>query len=596
MTAQKLPGQRPATAAAGAGTLSGTMMSSALGRASGSAAWSEMRPGSAPPSSRAGGSQQPRTTSFSSRGGLSPGLEPAASSATSGRPTLVESGRARSQAWHVRPGRSAAFLSLTRDAAQARARPHSAAEHLQPGQYEARDHLARPRSASPVLFSRQIDRAAAGQEVHRERVGRTVGPGMHFLHGAPSNMYGHDVLAGHAKCSQQPPFERQMGHFGQSPDLMEGVMLEDWPSGHVDAFCICISKRAVLPRTAAACVPPRPATALARHRTPPTVPLAGPEMQKAVELLPTPRAVVPLWAEMVEHHTPTELAFACDQEGRPLTDEQGRPLMNAILGHDGEWWAEELTPSSSPARPKSRSALPMRRQAVAPARAPATPDLSIAGIRVRSQSRATIGAQASHVANRDARRSFSAAPPMDAEGLTRSVWPLPIGAEASADGADGVDWHRSVLRVVGGRFHSVTREGAFQGTRVAILAGFNAASSLQRPDVASSRRLAKLQPSGLDLQYAPNMLAQGHRPRSPTWSLPPNRYAINREAAARRNELQEAALRMRDSSAWQQEWRRWVGAARRQHVQRLGGLSPNSSWLQRQGVVEHQRRLRNNQL
>lgn len=54
-----------------------------------------------------------------------------------------------------------------------------------------------------------------------------------------------------------------------------------------------------------------------------------------MELLPTPRAVVPLWAEMVEHHTPTELAFACDQEGRPLTDEQGRPLMNAILGHDG---------------------------------------------------------------------------------------------------------------------------------------------------------------------------------------------------------------------------------------------------------------------
>ncbi len=83
---------------------------SACCRASGSAAWSEMRPGSAPPSSRAAGSQQPRTTSFSSRGGLSPGLEPAASSATNGRPTLVESGRARSQAWHVRPGRSAAFL------------------------------------------------------------------------------------------------------------------------------------------------------------------------------------------------------------------------------------------------------------------------------------------------------------------------------------------------------------------------------------------------------------------------------------------------------------------------------------------------------
>lgn len=62
--------------------------------------------------------------------------------------------------------------------------------------------------------------------------------------------------------------------------------------------------------------------------------------------------------------------------------------------------------------------------------------------------------------------------------------------------------------MVGGRLHSVTREGAFQGTRVAVLAGFDAASSLQRPDVASSRRLAKLQPSGLDLQYAPNMLAQ----------------------------------------------------------------------------------------
>ena len=45
--------------------------------------------------------------------------------------------------------------------------------------------------------------------------------------------------------------------------------------------------------------------------------------------------MVPLWAEMVQHHTPTELAFACDQEGRPLTDEQGRPLLNAILGHDG---------------------------------------------------------------------------------------------------------------------------------------------------------------------------------------------------------------------------------------------------------------------
>ena len=47
----------------------------------------------------------------------------------------------------------------------------------------------------------------------------------------------------------------------------------------------------------------------------------------------------------------------------------------------GEWWAEELTPSSSPARPKSRSALPGRRQAVAPATAPATPDLRIAGSR-----------------------------------------------------------------------------------------------------------------------------------------------------------------------------------------------------------------------
>ena len=58
-------------------------------------------------------------------------------------------------------------------------------------------------------------------------------------------------------------------------------------------------------------------------------------MRKAVELLPTPCAVVPLWAEMVQHHTPTELAFACDQEGRPLTDEQGRPLLNALLGHDG---------------------------------------------------------------------------------------------------------------------------------------------------------------------------------------------------------------------------------------------------------------------
>ena len=66
----------------------------------------------------------------------------------------------------------------------------------------------------------------------------------------------------------------------------------------------------------------------------------------------------------------------------------------------------------------------------------------------------------------------------------------------------------AALQVVGGRFHSVSREGAFQGTRVAILAGFNAASGLQRPNVASSRRLARLQPSGLDLQYAPNMLAQ----------------------------------------------------------------------------------------
>ena len=87
------------------------------------------------------------------------------------------------------------------------------------------------------------------------------------------------------------------------------------------------------------------------------------------------------------------------------------------------------------------------------------------------------------------------------------------------------------------------------------------------------------------------LAVQGHRPRSPTWSLPPNRYAIKREAAAHRDELQEAALCMRDSSAWQQEWRRWVGAARRQHVQRLGGVS----WLQRQGVLEHQRRLRNRQ-
>ena len=92
------------------------------------------------------------------------------------------------------------------------------------------------------------------------------------------------------------------------------------------------------------------------------------------------------------------------------------------------------------------------------------------------------------------------------------------------------------------------------------------------------------------------LAVQGHRPRSPTWSLPPNRYAMNRKAAARRDELQEAALRMRDSNAWQQEWRRWVGAARRQHVQRLGGLSPNSSWLQRQNPVEDQRRLRKNLL
>ena len=66
----------------------------------------------------------------------------------------------------------------------------------------------------------------------------------------------------------------------------------------------------------------------------------------------------------------------------------------------------------------------------------------------------------------------------------------------------------AALQVVGGCFHSVTREGAFQGTRVAILAGCNGASGLQRPDVASSRRQARLQPSGLDLQYAPNMLAQ----------------------------------------------------------------------------------------
>ena len=62
--------------------------------------------------------------------------------------------------------------------------------------------------------------------------------------------------------------------------------------------------------------------------------------------------------------------------------------------------------------------------------------------------------------------------------------------------------------MVGGHFQSVSREGAFQGTRIAVLAGFNAASGLQRPDVASSRRRATLQPSGLDLQYAPNMLAQ----------------------------------------------------------------------------------------
>ena len=104
---------------------------------------------------------------------------------------------------HLRPGQLAgteddalpirALQSVTRNAAQALARPHSAAEHLQAGQYEVQDHLARPRSASPVLFSRQIDRAAAGQEAHRERVGRTVGPGMHFLNGAPSDMYGEEV-------------------------------------------------------------------------------------------------------------------------------------------------------------------------------------------------------------------------------------------------------------------------------------------------------------------------------------------------------------------------------------------------------------------
>ena len=69
-----------------------------------------MRPGSAPPSSWAGGSQQPRTTSFSSRAGLSPGLEHAASSATNSQPTLLEADRSRSRASHVKMGRSAAFL------------------------------------------------------------------------------------------------------------------------------------------------------------------------------------------------------------------------------------------------------------------------------------------------------------------------------------------------------------------------------------------------------------------------------------------------------------------------------------------------------
>ena len=83
--------------------------------------------------------------------------------------------------------------------------------------------------------------------------------------------------------------------------------------------------------------------------------------------------------------------------------------------------------------------------------------------------------------------------------------PLPASMQHSDPYTSEV-W--AALQVVGGRFHSVTREGAFQGTRVAILAGFNAASGLQRPDVASSRRLARLQPRGLDLQYAPNMLAQ----------------------------------------------------------------------------------------
>ena len=69
-----------------------------------------MRPGSAPPSSWPGGSQQPRTTSFSSRAGLPPGLEHAASSATNSRPMLLEAGRSRSQASRVKTGRSAAFL------------------------------------------------------------------------------------------------------------------------------------------------------------------------------------------------------------------------------------------------------------------------------------------------------------------------------------------------------------------------------------------------------------------------------------------------------------------------------------------------------
>lgn len=79
--------------------------------------------------------------------------------------------------------------SQSREAAAGASRPCSAAEHLPPGVYAVREGLTRPRSASPVLFRRQVDRAAAQAPAARHAAD-SLGPGVHFLHGAPPSFYG----------------------------------------------------------------------------------------------------------------------------------------------------------------------------------------------------------------------------------------------------------------------------------------------------------------------------------------------------------------------------------------------------------------------